>query len=391
MKRLTLVIPSLTSGGAERVMTTLANAWADRGHEVTLITFDDSSATPFYPLNPGVELQQLGIAGNSSTKVAAIRNTISRIWKLRQAIQKSNPDLVLAFLDTTNVTTILASRGLGTPVIVEEHTDPAQKNLGQRWVRLRDAMYPRADRIVVLSEQSRSYFNESIRRKTSIIPNPIVVEPATEPTRGWKQRRTLIALGRLGPEKGFDLLIDSFSRIESEFSTWDLVIWGDGALRNELTAQIESLGLKGRISLPGRTQQPHDELRHADIFVMSSRREGFPMALGEAMACGLPAISTDCPSGPRQIIRDGIDGVLVEPENPDALAAAMRSLMSDESLREAFAARAPEVLDRFGLERVLAIWDALFSEIEHARKPRESRQIRTFGSTQTGTANGTDG
>lgn len=390
MKRLTLVIPSLTSGGAERVMTTLANAWADRGSDVTLITFDNSSAPPFYPMNPRVKLQRLGISGNSWTKAAAIRNTISRVWKLRRAIQKSTPDLVLSFLDTTNVTTILALLGTGIPVVVEEHTDPAQKNLGQRWVRLRNVIYPRADRVVVLSEQSRSYFSDSIKQKTSIIPNPIVVEPATEPFRGSTQRRTLIALGRLGPEKGFDLLVDAFSRLAAEYPAWDLVIWGDGALRDDLTTRVSTLGLSDRIALPGLTQQPHEELRKADIFVMSSRREGFPMALGEAMACGLAVISTDCPSGPRQIIRDGIDGILVEPENPAALATAMRNLMSDESLRQTFAARAPEVLDRFGLERVLVMWEELFSQLERTRKPQESRLIRTFGSTQTGTANGTD-
>ena len=166
MKRLTLVVPSMTSGGAERVMSTLANAWSDRGDAVTLITFEDASATPFYHLNAEIDLKQLGIAGNSWTKAAALRNTISRIWILRQAIKKSDPDLVLSFLDTTNVTTILATRGLKTPVVVEEHTDPAQKNLRARWVRLRDAVYPRADRVVVLSEQSRDYFSDSIKRKT---------------------------------------------------------------------------------------------------------------------------------------------------------------------------------------------------------------------------------
>lgn len=381
-QRITLVIPAIVSGGAERVMATLANRWAADGRAITLLTLDDGREPPFFPLHPDIDHRSLGIAGASGSALPALKNNLRRIVRLRRAIAASEPDLVLSFLDTTNVLTLLATRGLGVPVVVEEHTDPSQKSIG-RWEPLRRRLYPRAGRVVVLSEESRAAFGPAIRGRTVVMPNPIVVDPpsATAP-RG--DRRTLIAVGRLGPEKGFDLLLDAFARLAPDHPEWDLVIWGEGQLRAELDAQRHRLGLDERARLPGRTSSPHAELRKADLFVMSSRREGFPMALGEAMACGLPAVSTDCPSGPRQVIRHGIDGILVPPDDPAALAAALDDLMRDTARRARLAARAPEVLDRFGIERICARWDELFAEVVTAQNPRRHRGFRTFGSARTG-------
>lgn len=370
MKRLTLIIPSLTSGGAERVMTTLANAWAADGRAVTLLTLDDGSQPPFYPLDSAVKHRALGVAGASGSRVKAVTSNLRRILLVRRAISRSNPDVVLSFLDTTNVLTLLATRGLGLPVVVEEHTDPAQKRIGG-WEPLRRLLYPHASRVVLLSETARSFFGPNVRARSAIIPNPIVVEPpgATEfrPTG----RRTLVAMGRFGPEKGFDLLLDAFARIAASHPEWSLTIWGDGPLRPELERQRDELRLGDRVSMPGRTTTPHAELRVADLFVMSSRREGFPMALGEAMACGLAVVSADCPSGPRQLIRHEIDGLLVAPEDPAALATGLSRAMGDDELRTRLAERAPDVLNRFGLDRVMAIWDELFAEI--TQPPRKNR------------------
>lgn len=375
MKRLTLIIPSLTSGGAERVMTTLANRWSAEGRAVTLITLDDSRQAPFYPLHPAVAHRALGVARASNSPVRAVSNNIRRVVTLRRAISASEPDVVLSFLDTTNVLTLLATRGLDVPVVVEEHTDPSQKRIGG-WEPLRRLLYPRASRVVLLSEHARSYFGPTVRARTSILPNPIVVDLPGPAPRGERPRRMAAAMGRFGPEKGFDLLLDAFARVAGQHPDWDLTIWGDGPLRPELERQREGLGLGDRISLPGRTTRPHDELRRADLFVMSSRREGFPMVLGEAMACGLAVVSTDCPSGPRQLIRAGVDGLLVEPESVEALAAGLSALMADDELRSRLAARAPEVLDRFGLERVIALWDELFASLQPAA-PGENRTKRS--------------
>lgn len=364
--RITFVISSLTSGGAERVMTTMANHWVANGRPVTLLTMTGCDQPPFYPLSPGVDLRQLGLANPSGSPAKALLNNLRRLRELRRAITSTRPDVVISFLDTTNVITLLATLGLGMPIVVAEHTDPGLKRMHPVWNLLRRVSYPRAARLVVLTEPSKRFFPSSIQRKTQIIPNPIMVEPGNGPVeRG--PGRTLISMGRFGPEKGFDFMIDAFARIAADFPEWNLVIWGDGVLRAGLEAQRATLGLNDRIQLPGRTTTPHTELRRADLYALSSRREGFPMALAEAMACGLPAVAFDLPSGPRDIIRAGVDGLLVPNGDIPALAEVLASLMRDDDRRVAMSQAAPDVLNRFGVERVMAIWDELVKDLTQTR------------------------
>jgi glycosyltransferase involved in cell wall biosynthesis len=175
-------------------------------------------------------------------------------------------------------------------------------------------------------------------------------------------------MGRLSAEKGFDLLLDAFARIAPQHADWSLKILGQGPLRPALQAQALRLDLGERVQFTGEVADPFPILRVADLFVFPSRSEGFGMALAEAMACGLPAVSFDCPSGPRDIVRDGIDGILVPPEDVVALAAALDRLMGDAQERERLAVRAPEVTVRFSRERILSLWQDLFNDLSTSRR-----------------------
>ncbi|HYP52150.1 MAG TPA: glycosyltransferase, partial [Pyrinomonadaceae bacterium] len=173
--------------------------------------------------------------------------------------------------------------------------------------------------------------------------------------------RTLLAMGRLSYEKGFDLLLYAFGLAAGAQPGWHLEVWGEGPLRGELGRLAEGLGLAGRVSFPGFTRRPYEVMRRADLFAVTSRCEGFSNVLAEAMACGLPVVSFDCPSGPRHVIRDGVDGLLVAPQNVSALAATLGRLMSDERERARLASRAPEILERFGTQKVLEEWERLLA------------------------------
>lgn len=364
MVRVTLVISSLDAGGAERVASTMANHWARGGHPVTVVTFSAPSRAPFYTLDPRVRRMPLGVAGRSRSLATAVARNLNRARLVRRAIRQSRPDAVVSFLDATNVVTLLATRGLSVPVVVTEHRDPFLHQPGRAWGLLRRLTYPWADRVVVLNDRARGYFPGGIRARTRVIPNPVVVDgdagasdPAPFP------RPALASMGRLVEEKGHDLLLRAFARLGPRFSAWHLVVLGEGPWRGRLESLRETLGLGGRVSLPGAVRDPHRLLRQADLFALPSREEAFPMALCEAMACGLPVVVAEYHDAVREIVRDGVDGLVVPREDVEALAAALGRLMADPAERARLGGRGVEILGRFGLEPVMAAWDTLLEEL----------------------------
>jgi len=359
--KITLVISSLSFGGAERVLSNMANYWSEKGWRIVLLTLDDGKIKPFYKLHTSIEHRPLGLSGTSANHIKGVFNNIKRIWALRQAIKKSAPEVVISFMDRTNVLTLLATLALNYLVIVSERSNPSCHSIGRGWNFLRYLSYRFSSSVVVQTQDALNFFPEYIQRRTYVIPNPVNI-PAFE--NGFiekNNKKKIIAMGRLSNEKGYDLLIKAFSKVFSFHTNWTLTIWGDGPLRSDLEKLRDRLKLQGLVDFPGITQQPFEKMRQADIFVLSSRYEGFPNVLCEAMACGLPVISFDCPSGPRDIIRNDIDGILVPPENVDALANALNKLMIDEKERKRLGKNALEVSSRFSLEKVMAMWESLLA------------------------------
>lgn len=364
--RLTLVISALTAGGAERVLTTLAERWVAAGHAVTIVDFSPPDVEPFFALPDGVVERRLGLLRESRNVLHAIGSNVGRIRRLRAAIRESRPDVVIAFINRTSILTILASRGLGIPVIVAERTDPRAGDLGRAWAPLRAVIYPLAARVVVQTGTARAAFPTWIRRRTTIIPNPLTPGAAGE--RPFDARESIVVgLGRLHRAKGFDLLIRAFADIAAAHPAWRLSIWGEGPERASLERLRSELRLDDRVDLPGNTGQPLDELGRAGIFVLSSRVEGFPNALIEAMAGGAPVIATDCRSGPAEIVHDGVDGVLVPTEDVPALAAAMDRLMTDAAARRALGERATDIGAQLDAGAIVGRWDALIGVVRRSR------------------------
>jgi GalNAc-alpha-(1->4)-GalNAc-alpha-(1->3)-diNAcBac-PP-undecaprenol alpha-1,4-N-acetyl-D-galactosaminyltransferase len=367
--KITLVIYGLGGGGAERVMSIVANYWVSIGWNVTLIMLVPPTKPPFYPLDDRIQLKPLGIAGRSGNIFAAIANNWNRIKVLRREIIASKPDVVISFMNSVNVYTILACLRSNIPTIVSEHIYPGSNDANKIWQLIMKLTYRYADLVTVLTQNAVQFYPASHGYRTIVMPNPVMAPAPAMETAQLLHSPSLVAIGRLHPQKGFDLLMKAFARLQTKYPDWQITILGEGPMRSELEALRSQLNLTDRVHLPGLVSNVPEYLYQAELFVMPSRFEGFPMALCEAMAAGLPVLAADCLSGPRDIIEDGVNGVLVQTENVEALAVGLDSLMSDPAKRQQLAQTAPQILHIFGLEQVMRIWkDAIDRVITNKRR-----------------------
>jgi len=362
--KLVLVISSLGGGGAERVMTMLANAWAERGNEVTLITLA-SDRMDRYPLDPAVHRIALDVAGNSAHVLAAIGHNIVRIRALRRAIAASRPDAVISFIAESNVRVLIAAAGLRVPVIISERTALNGHHMRGVWRTLRRWSYPRATAIVAQTRRCAAELEALARRQVDVIANPVSVESRPDDAAACERTggHTLLAVGRLSPEKGFDLLIEAFAQAAPRHPDWNLVILGEGPLRAGLERKIAERDLGARIAMPGFDAHVRRAMRRADLFVLSSRYEGFPNALLEAMTEGVACVSFDCDAGPRELIDHRRNGWLVPAGDVHALADALDTLMGDADLRAQLGRRARDVSSTYSLATILDQWNALVTSV----------------------------
>ncbi|WP_097090780.1 glycosyltransferase family 4 protein [Novosphingobium sp. Chol11] len=361
------VLPGLRAGGSEHIVSLLCNHFSRSGWSVSLFAFEEPGTPPYYAHDPAVSIIQLGHPVSRMPVLLSALAVLDRIAALRRALAGSRPDLVISFLTRTNFVSVLAARPLGIPVIVSERNNPALQYPGALWSALRRYAYARAHGLVTMTEGAMRYFPKVMRQRQWVIPNPTYAPVQLDGLR--PNGRRIVAVGRLVPQKGFDLLLDAFAKAAPHIPDWSLTIWGEGPERARLEAQRNALGLQGRVTLPGVTQEHGAWLRDADIFVLSSRFEGWGIVVGEAMAAGVPVISFDCRWGPGEMISDGISGLLVPDGDIAALGAAIAALSADPDQRQRLSEGARIAAQRFTIDRVLAQWERTARE---AIAPREA-------------------
>lgn len=349
------VLASLGSGGAERVVSLLANKMVESGHQVEIICLKFNDV--YYQTDSRVKV---------SLAMQQAKNRFTEIFWLRKYLKKQNPDVVIPFTEGVYCFTILSLLGTGIPIIASERLDPAAMSKIRKI--LKRLLLPFADWLVVQTQSIKEYFPKSIQKKTSIIYNPVndevfhKIENGELKIENGKRLNRIISVGRLYPQKNQAMMIRAFAKVADEFPDWQLVIYGEGPLRESLELIVESLEMQGRVLLPGRTEHVIEELRKSKIFCMSSDYEGMSNSMIEAICVGLPIVTTNV-SGVKELVKDRENGFVVPCGNVDAMSSALYSVIKDSILLCAFADNSLKKRNSFSLDSIVFEWMTLIERI----------------------------
>lgn len=304
--------------GAERVIAHLANTYAEKGFNVDIIVLLHNRCE--YELHPNVNI------------VSFVRSDISRrknlfywVKSIRKYVKRENPEKVISFSMYVNIITIVACAGLHKEILISERNDPTSDGRTKLDVFLTNVLYRSADKIVFQTKRAMNSFPEPIRKRSRIIGNPVFVGCQASAIK----RNKIVTVGRLAPQKNQELLLEAFSIVTKKIPNLCLEIYGKGELLERLQNRCMQLGIDGQVSFKGNVSNVHDCIKDAKAFVLSSDFEGLSNALLEAMAMGLPCISTGC-AGSDEIIYSGENGLLVNIGDVDGLSKAIIRVLSDE-------------------------------------------------------------
>lgn len=342
-------------GGAERVVANLANCLANE-YEVLIYTPTDNNS--FYYLDKKVRIEGAGYKVSKKKIIRPILlgiNVFKLYFNFYKKMKIEKPDVVISFLTETNIVALLQARRK-YKLIISERNDPYRYNaLIQIIIK---KLYKKADAFVCQSQTVKQYFEFS---NCIVIENPIDTSKLETVYKG-ERKKEIVAVGRLMPQKNFALLIEAFSKLKKEYSDYILKIYGEGILREELQKQIDNLNLNERVFLVGASQNVTRDYREASLFVMSSDYEGFPNALIEAMAMGLPVISTDFATGvAREFIQEN-NGILVPVGDVNALTKSIETLLANKAKRELMSENNIKMREKFSINIIENKWKKLIED-----------------------------
>ncbi|NVO56387.1 glycosyltransferase family 4 protein [Rhodobacteraceae bacterium B1Z28] len=333
-------------GGAEKIVSILAAHRVERGDEVHVAGLTIPPGGSYFEFPDTVTLH---IAQSD-------RGQLDRLRHIRKVIQDVSPDVVVTFLTKINVLTLLATLDRQVPVIISERNNPRAQSAHPLWRHAQNLLARRAHAVVMQTHRACEDLPGAVQRKARVISNPCALPPGAREHLGVGATN-LVAVGRLDRQKGFDLLLAAMPRILKGNPDAKLTIFGEGPEREALEAMRKQLKLTDVVSLPGSSPVPGAWMDGADILVFPSRYEGFPNVLAEATVTGLPVVSFDCPYGPRELIRPEENGLLVPPEDVEALAQAVLRLSQSPDLLQRM--RDADLESRVWLapDNILAEWD----------------------------------
>ncbi len=350
MSKLIVCMGTLLTGGAERVLSSLSFAFADAYDEVEYLLWLPSSEIS-YPIDPRVKITSV-IEESGSEK------RWKQAWWFRQKVKRERPTMILSFMLMINYTVLLSLFGLRCNVVVSERNDPRRFRRGQRFRNRIYWLYGRNNvkGIVMQTENNRGLLPEYLHHKATVIYNPInIPKKAIGMGLRTEKKNLIVSVGRLVSQKRHDLLIQAFAKFHNQYPDYRLVIYGAGGNYDRLQAMVKDLNLEDRVSLPGKTSNVPEAIAGAKMFVLSSAFEGMSNALLEAMAIGIPCISTRV-SGSTDLIEDHVNGLLVDVYDVDGIAEAMEYIASHPEEANIFAEKAHHVMDDLNISKISKIW-----------------------------------